>query len=77
MKRLYVKPDFRGKTAGRRLAQAAIKAGIMIGYEVMRLDTLSSMESANTLYPSLGFRQIKPYRHNPIEGAIYMELNLT
>ena len=76
MKRLYVRPDFRGRKAGRLLAQAAFKAGKSIGYESMRLDTLSSMESANTLYQSLGFRQIPPYRHNPIEGAIYMELNL-
>ncbi len=76
MKRLYVKPDFREKKAGRFLAQAVIKAGSSIGYEVMRLDTLPTMESANLLYKSLGFRQIKSYRHNPIKGAIYMELSL-
>ena len=76
MKRLYVKSDFRGTKAGRLLAESAIKAGKGIGYEVMRLDTLPSMESANSLYKSLGFRRIEPYRHNPIKGAIYLELGL-
>ncbi len=76
MKRLYVRADFRGRKAGRLLAEATIKAGKAIRYEIMRLDTLTSMESANILYKSLGFRQIEPYRHNPIRGAIYMELNL-
>ena len=76
IKRLYVRPDCRGRKAGRLLAEAAIKAGKDMGYEIMRLDTLPSMESANILYKSLGFRQIEPYRHNPIKGAVYMELNL-
>ena len=76
MKRLYVRPDFRGRKAGRLLAEATIKAGKVIKYEIMRLDTLQPMESANILYKSLGFRQIEPYRHNPIKGAIYMELIL-
>lgn len=76
MKRLYVKPDFRKRKVGRRLVEAVINAANIIGYEVMRLDTLPAMESANLLYRSLGFRQIRSYRHNPIKGAIYMELPL-
>jgi ribosomal protein S18 acetylase RimI-like enzyme len=76
MKRLYVRPEFRARKAGRLLTEAAIKASKVIRYEIVRLDTLPSMERANILYKSLGFRQIEPYRHNPIKGAIYMELDL-
>ncbi len=76
MKRLYVKPIHRSKKAGRLLALAAIQAAKTMGYQRMRLDTLESMHSANRLYRSLGFNTIQPYRHNPLQGAIYMELDL-
>jgi ribosomal protein S18 acetylase RimI-like enzyme len=42
----------------------------------MRLDSLPSMGSALSLYRQLGFREIRPYRNNPIEGAVFMELQL-
>jgi len=76
MKRLYVKPEFRGMKVGKALAEAVIKQAGKIGYAHMRLDTVPSMERARKLYVALGFSQISPYRHNPIEGAVFMELTL-
>jgi len=76
MKRLWVRPEYRGHKVGRFLAEAVIEEARRIGYPWMRLDTLSSLAEATLLYRSLGFREIQPYRYNPIEGAIYMELNL-
>jgi ribosomal protein S18 acetylase RimI-like enzyme len=77
MKRLYVRPAFRGKKIGLALASAVIAEARGIGYTRMRLDTIAaSMKEAVAMYRALGFVEIPPYRPNPIHSALYMELKL-
>lgn len=76
MKRLYVRPAFRGTGLGRRLAEAALDAARQRGYACVLLDTLSDMEAARALYEDLGFEEIPPYYHNPIPGAHYLKADL-
>jgi len=77
MKRLYLRPKFRGKGLGRILAELIIAEARNIGYECMRLDTVEPvMRDAVGMYRKLGFREIAAYRENPMQGTLYMELKL-
>lgn len=76
MKRLYVRPAFRGLGLGAALARSAITAARGRRYERMRLDTLPAMAGARSLYRTLGFREIPAYRFNPVEGTSFLELTI-
>ena len=77
MKRLFVRPEFRGRQLGLKLAVRLLDDARQIGYSLMRLDTIrGSMDNAIALYESLGFKEIPPYYENPIPNALYMELKM-
>jgi len=76
MKRLYVRPAWRRSGVGRKLAEAVITEARARGYRRMLLDTLPEMGAAQALYRSIGFRDTEPYRHNPVPGASFLELEL-
>jgi putative acetyltransferase len=77
MKRLYVRPQFRGYGIGKALINTVLAEARAIGYRRMRLDTVEPvMQDAVRMYRAYGFCEIAPYRANPIPGALYMELEL-
>jgi putative acetyltransferase len=76
MKRLYVKPRFRGLGIGTTLAETIISEARKIGYKRMCLDTVVSMREAQLIYQSMGFKDVEPYRYNPICDTRFMELTL-
>ncbi|MBA3726306.1 MAG: GNAT family N-acetyltransferase [Armatimonadetes bacterium] len=73
MKRLFVRRAYRGQGIGRALADQIIDAAKYAGYGLIRLDTLSTMAEARSLYRSLGFEVCAPYTFNPLAEAVYME----
>jgi len=77
MKRLWVRPHGRGRGTGSKLAGQIIADARELGYRRMRLDTLSTMTPAMTLYRSLGFTECEPYYHNPLPNVVYFEMELT
>ena len=76
MKRLYVRSAHRGKGAGSSLVRRLLEEARTRGYRRMRLDTVPGMDAAIALYRAAGFREIAPYRANPIPGALFLELEL-
>lgn len=79
MKRMFVRPQYRGRGMGRALAELLIQEARQIGYQRMRLDTGETLTAAVGLYEALGFRPIAPYYDVPEElrqGTIFMELAL-
>lgn len=77
MKRLYLRPQFRGRGLGRLMAEAVIAEARLTGCRKIRLDTVEPvMPNAVAMYRRLGFKEIEPYRANPIAGALYFELTL-
>ncbi len=76
MKRLYVRPAFRGLGLGRLLAEGILDAARAAAYHCVLLDTLDDMEAARALYEDLGFVEIPPYYHNPHAGAHYLKVDL-
>lgn len=76
LKRLYVKPIFRGKHIGNYLIEQIIKDAREIGYSYLLLDTFPFLKNAIHIYKSYGFYEIPSYNNNPIENLIYMKFNL-
>lgn len=76
VKRLYVRPAWRGRGVGDRLTRGVIEVAREIGYRRLLLDTLDHMQAARSLYARAGFRETGAYYHNPLPGAVYMQREL-
>ena len=76
MKRLYLRPQARGKGLGLALCRSVIVRARTLGYNQMKLDTVSKLEKAIELYRSLGFTECTAYCHNPQPDVQYFELQL-
>ena len=76
MKRLYVKPDFRGAKLGEQLIQKILEKAKQEGFKEMVLDTIPSLQSAVHLYKKFGFVECEPYYNNPMDDVLYMKKEL-
>ena len=76
MKRLYVRPEARGSSLGKKLVNELIEFAKKAGYKTMKLDTITSLKEAISLYRSKGFVETEPYVYNPLSEVLYFELTL-
>jgi len=76
LKRMYVRPEARGRGLGRELAQKVLVIARDYGYKTMYLDTLEKLDEAMSLYRSLGFKEMPAYYDNPLPDAVYWKLDL-
>ena len=76
IKRLYVRPEYRGRHIGALLAERAVADARAMGYRRMRLDTFPFMEEALSLYRRMGFHSIPRYNDNPAQSAVFLQLDL-
>jgi putative acetyltransferase len=76
MKRLYVRPAFRGRHLGRQMAEDIVRRARELGYRTLVLDTLGTMEAAQGLYVSMGFKPATSYYVNPLPNVKYFSLDL-
>jgi GNAT superfamily N-acetyltransferase len=76
VKRLYLRPEYRGRGLGRRLLEAVMQRGAALGYEILYADTLPVMREALSLYQRAGFERTEAYSQSPTSGAIYMKREL-
>ena len=78
IKRLYVRPDFRGRALGKQLADHTVAFAREAGYAALRLDTIAeTMAAAEGLYIAMGFVETAPYYDNTVPGATFYALDLT
>ena len=76
MKRLFVRPEFRGRGIGKALVDLIIKDAGEIGYETMLLDTMPVLEEAINLYENAGFYRVPAYNDNPADGTIFLRYDI-
>lgn len=76
LKRLYVRPEFRGCNLGEQLVRRIMDDAREEGYAFLRLDTLPGLKSALKLYRRLGFYEVEPYYDCLVPGTIFMEIAL-